>query len=736
MARNSLLLKSSIKHKIDGRIRLRCEALKYLSNYKDEIEEKIVSSSFIDEVGVNTVIGSILINYKVDVGESRIISFVDGIMAKYDVKVFAAMREQHNTNMEVSEKNEETSTDILKRLGLNVAVLGYSMAKGRFGWGDIYNVDKYGRYGKFLTLPALASIYLNKGLVENGVFGAIKNKRLNADTLTLTSIAASLMLGNDKSALMITLLSDIAELMTIYTMEKTRNSIKEMFSVNEEEVWTIDENGILKKVSIDDIEKDDKVVIHTGEKICVDGEVIEGEAVVDQASVTGEFVPAIKKIGEKVFAGTVVKTGNITVKTEKAGDDTVVSRIIHLVEDAASKKAPIQDYADKFSNYLVPFNFLFAGIIYMVTKSPARALNMMIIDYSCGIKLSTATAFSAAINNAVKNGVLIKGGNYLEAMSNSDTLILDKTGTLTEGKPAVTGIEVLDSELSENDVLKIAGAAKETSSHPMSKAIINEIEKRGIEIPVHGPVITHIARGVETDIDGESVYVGSKIFLKEKGIDIKNIKEAEKKLSSSSSNLIYVGYKGKTSAIIAIKDKMRDNMRKAINNIRYQGVDDILLLTGDLENQAKEVATLMGVDRYKAELLPKDKADEVLKYQANGSRVMMVGDGINDAPALAYSDVGIALGGGSTDVAMEAADITIQGDNPMMLPTIIDLSKKTMKVVKENFGMVIGINSVGLILSAAGVLPVFFGAVLHNSSTILVVANSLRLLFFNMERGV
>lgn len=736
MANNKLLLKSEIKHKIDGRIRLRCEALKYLSNYKNEIEERILSSAFIDEASINNIVGSMLIKYENTADESRIINFIDGIISEYDVKVFAAMREKQNENVVVSEKNEETSADIIKRLTLNTAVLGYSIAKGRFGWKDFYSVERYGRFGKFLTVPALASVYLNKGLIENGIFGAVKNKRLNADTLTLTSIAASLMLGNDKSALMITLLSDIAELMTIYTMEKTRDSIKEMFSVNEEEVWTIDENGVLKKVSIDDIEKDDMVVIHTGEKICVDGEVVDGEAVVDQASVTGEFVPAVKKVGEKVFAGTVVKTGNITVKTEKAGDDTVVSRIIHLVEDAASKKAPIQDYADKFSNYLVPFNFAFAAIIYMATKSPARALNMMIIDYSCGIKLSTATAFSAAINNAVKNGVLIKGGNYLEAMSNSDTLVLDKTGTLTEGKPTVTDIEVIDSELSENEVLKIAGAAEETSSHPMSTAIINEIEKRGIEIPVHGPVITHIARGMETDIDGKSVYVGSKIFLKEKGIEVKNIKESEKKLSSASSNLIYVSYDGKMSAIIAIKDKMRDNMRKAINNIRYQGVDDILLLTGDLDNQAREVATLMGVDRYKAELLPKDKAEEVLKYQAKGSRVMMVGDGINDAPALAYSDVGIALGGGSTDVAMEAADITIQGDNPMMLPTIIDLSKMTMKVVKENFGMVIGINSVGLILSAAGVLPVFLGAVLHNSSTILVVANSLRLLFFNMERGV
>lgn len=192
MSRNNLLLKSSIKHKLNGRIRLRCEALKYLSNYKNEIKEKISSSSFIDEVEVNTVVGSMLINYKVDTDESRIISFIDGIMAEYDVKVFVTMREKQNTKIEISEKNEETSIDILKRLGLNVAVLGYSMAKGRFGWGYIYNVDRYGRYGRFLTLPAIASIYLNKGLVENGIFGAIKNKRLNADTLTLTSIVANL----------------------------------------------------------------------------------------------------------------------------------------------------------------------------------------------------------------------------------------------------------------------------------------------------------------------------------------------------------------------------------------------------------------------------------------------------------------------------------------------------------------------------------------------------------------
>ncbi|MDQ0151073.1 heavy metal translocating P-type ATPase [Eubacterium multiforme] len=736
MRKNDLLLKSTIKHSIVGRIRLKCEGIKYLSEYKKEIEKKISSSSLIESCEINSIIGTLLINYDNNVEQEKIITIVDNILGEYSLKLFKSLRELEKVDLNTVDKNEETSKDILKKIALNVGVLGYSVVKGKLDLKDLDNEKIFGKMGRFITVPSIASIYLNKGLFKNGIINAVKNKKPNADTLTLTSIVSSLILGNDKSALMITLLSDVAELMTTYTMERTRNSIKNMLSVSDKEVWKISDDGELKKVPIESIVKEDKVIIYTGEKICVDGEVVEGEAVVDQSSVTGEFVPVIKRKGDNVFAGTVIKSGSITVRTEKAGDDTVVSRIIHLVENAASKKAPIQDYADKFSNYLVPFNFLFAGLTYMFTKSTSRSLNMMIIDYSCGIKLSTATAFSATINNAVKNGVLVKGGNHLEALSNSDTLILDKTGTLTEGKPTVTDIKILNNSYSEHDVLKIAGAAEETSSHPMSVAIMNEVEDRGIEIPSHVDVVTHIARGMETSIENKKVLVGSKIFLEENNINTKNITPEIQSLKNGGANLIYVAYDNELIAVIFIKDKMRENMRKAINNLRYQGVDDILLLTGDLEAQAKEVANLMGVDGYKSELLPSDKAEEVLRYQSKGAKVIMVGDGINDAPALAYSDVGIALGGGSTDVAMETADITIQGDNPMMLPTIIDLSKKTMNVVKQNFGLVIGINSAGLILSAAGVLPVFFGAVLHNSSTILVVANSLRLMFFNMERGV
>ena len=735
--KGNLLINTTVKHSIKGRLRLVSDKIKFLQSYKEEIENTLKINDYIKTAYLNSITGSILIEYDCSFSRDSAKEIVDKILNKYSVAISEEKIQNKAINKKKYESQEnETSKDILKRVALNVGTLGYIVAKDKLNLRSFYNVERFGVLGRFMTIPALVSLYLNKGLLDNGIRGAIKNKKPNADTLTLTSIISSLLLGNDKSALTITLLSDVAELMTIYTMEKTRDSIKKMLSVNEEEVWKLLEDGSVKKFPVNTINKDDLIVIYTGEKICVDGEVVQGEAVIDQSSVTGEYMPVNKKIGDKVFAGTVIKAGSITVKTEKAGDDTVVSRIIHLVEDAASKKAPIQDYADKFSTYLVPANFLFAGMTYLLTRNVNRALNMLIIDYSCGIKLSTATAFSAAINNAVRHGVLIKGGNYLEALSNVDTMILDKTGTLTEGKPAVTEIVVLGKDYTKEDVLKIAAAAEETSSHPMSVAIMNKIKEENIDVPIHGEVKTHVARGMETTIDGETVLVGSRLFLEENNISLRNIAKKEEKIQQNGGNIIYVSFKGKLIALISMKDKMRDNMKKSINNLRYQGVDDIVLLTGDLEEQAKEVALKMGVDGYKAELLPSDKAEQVLKYQSKGAKVIMVGDGINDAPALAYADVGIAMGGGSTDVAMEAADITINGDNPMMMPTIMELSKNTMQVVKQNFGLVIGINSLGLLLSAVGRLPVFWGAVLHNSSTIFVVSNSIRLMFFNMERGV
>ncbi|GAA0781570.1 heavy metal translocating P-type ATPase [Hathewaya limosa] len=726
------LLKPYVVHSLPGRVRIGCRALKYLSQYKIDIEKKFSDLRVIKSIEVNCITKNSLICYEQNlINQDEVLKIFEEIISYYSLVAYKEERKESSLAMNYNRELEEVSVgEIVKRVGVTLGVIGYSFWKKRKASQQL----PLSLYKRFTTLPALMSIYLTKPLFKSGIGSLTRNFRPNADTLTITSIAASLLTGKDVSALTIILLSDIAEFMTSYTMKKTRDSIRNMMNLNEEYVWKQLNDGTVRKEKIDNITKGDTIVVHAGEKICVDGTVISGEAVVDQSAVTGEFMPEIKRKDNKVFAGTVLKNGIITVSTEKAGDDTVVSRIISLVEDAAYQKANIQNYADKFSAYLIPFNFMFAGITYIVTKSPIRALNMLVIDYSCGIKLSTVTAFSAAINTAVKGGVLIKGGNYIENLSEADTLILDKTGTLTEGKPEIVDI-ITASGYEQTEILQLAGAAEETSGHPMAMAVLSKVKSKGLSIPKHGEVITHIARGVETKIDDDIIRVGSEVFLTENNVDISELKDRSDAMKAKGKSLIYISKNEKIIGLIGIEDKMRDNMKKSLNNLRYQGINEIMLLTGDLEKQAQIVSDKMGVDSYEAELLPEDKAKAVLKLQANGSKVIMVGDGVNDAPALAYSDVGIALGGRTTDVAMETSDVTVQGDDPMKLPIVMDLSKKTMNIVKQNFGLVITINSLGLLLSAVGVLPVFWGAVLHNSSTIFVVSNSLRLLFFNMERG-
>lgn len=725
--KNQELFSVNVIHSLPGRIRLNCIALKYLEEFNEDILGHLLDTNIIKKASINNITKNMLVFYdskKID--QDDLIKLVTDILSHSSLYAYKEERKEDAYNIIVREREEDVK-DIVKRLAMNVSLIGYSVVKKT----NIMNLEGP-IYRRFFNLPAIGAMYLTKSLFKDGIGGFVKTKRPNADTLTISSIVASILIGKSSSALTIILLSDIAEFMTSYTMKKTRDSIKSMMDLNEDSVWKQEDNGTVKRILVEDVKIGDKIVVHTGEKICVDGNIVSGEAIVDQSAVTGEYMPDIKKVGSEVFSGTLVKNGNIVIETQRAGDDTVVSRIINMVEDAAYNKARIQDYADKFSNYLIPFNFVLAGATFLATKSATRALNMMIIDYSCGIKLSTATAFSAVINNAVKNGVLIKGGNYIEALAEADTLILDKTGTLTEGKPEVLNIVTVDG-ITCGDLIAFSAAAEETSSHPMANAILSKARIEGIDIPKHGEIITHVAKGVETNIEENIIRVGNKAFLEENNIDTSILSDDILSLKKKGQSIIYVAKNEDLIGIVGIQDKLRENMKKSLNNLRYQGVDEILLLTGDLKEQAKIVAKKMGVDGYKAELLPEDKAKTVLKLQSKNSKVIMVGDGINDAPALAYSNVGISLGGGCTDAAIETADITIQSDDPMTLPAIMNLSKKTMRVVKQNFGLVIGINSLGLVFSAAGVLPVFWGAVLHNSSTIFVVSNSIRLLFTNLE---
>ena len=724
MKNRNYILDCEIVHRIHGRIRIKSKSLKYLGIYKKEVEEQLKQVHYIQSVEISSITGTIVIYFDdFSLLEENLISLLQNTLNVYLVEIYKNEKKMKTDKYVIERKlQEESPKEIMQKILTSLILLVLPGPKKRTGLGYLFNYK------------ILSTISLTFPVIKNGLQSLVQNKRPNADTLSSTAIISSLLLGNEKTALTIMILERIAELLTVYTIKKTRGVIKDMLSVGESYVWKQIDNGVVKKVSIDEIVKGDSVLVQTGEKISVDGVIERGSAVIDQSSITGEYMPVTKKTGEEVFAGTIIKSGSITVKAEKVGDERTVSRIIKLVEDASFNKADIQSYADTFSAQLIPLNFLLAGIVYFSTRNVQKALSMLVIDYSCGIRLSTATAFSAAINTAAKNGILIKGSNYLEELSKSDTVIFDKTGTITEGKPKIQTLQVLKKNMQTNELLAFAAAAEETSSHPLAVAILNEVKNRGIKIPEHKDTEVKISRGIETFVNDDVIRVGSKKYMKENDIYTDNASDVIKGILNRGEILICVAKNTNLIGVIGVSDPPRENIKKAMNRLRYHGIDDIVLLTGDLRQQAETIASRMSMDRYESELLPEDKAKDILKFQSIGSKVIMIGDGINDAPALSYANVGIALGSSKTDVAMEAADVTITSDDPLLIPGVVGLAKKTIKIIKENFTMAIGINSFALVLGATGMIPAIYSSILHNSITILVVGNSLRLLKYNVNK--
>ena len=726
MLNKDYLLDCKILHEIRGRIRIKSRALKYLGIHKEDITKQLMQVHYIQSVEISSITGTILVYFdNFSLTGENLISLLQNTLNTYLVDIYKNEKKQVSNKYVIERRlQEESPQEIIKNIGAAVLLLLLPNPK-----------TKLTGIRRLFNYKTLSTVSLALPVLKNGIYSLIQNKRPNADTLSSTAIVSSIILGSERTALTIMILEKFAELLTVYTMKKTRGVIKDMLSVGENYVWKqSDDENTAKKVPIEEISKGDLILVQTGEKISVDGTIEKGEAIIDQSAITGEYMPVTKKTGEEVFAGTLLKSGNITVKAEKVGDDRTASRIIKLVEDAAFNKADIQSYADTFSAQLIPLNFLLAGIVYVSTRNLQKALSMLVIDYSCGIRLSTATAFSASINTAAKNGILIKGSNYLEELSKSDTVIFDKTGTITEGKPKIQTLKTFGKNMKDNRMLALAAAAEETSSHPLASAILNEIKNRGLKIPKHKESVIKVARGIETFVNKDIIRVGSLKYMEENDISLEVANDIVKGMQNRGEIVIYVAKNNDLIGVIGVSDPPRENIKKAMNRLRNQGIDDIVLLTGDLRQQAETIASRMSMDRYESELMPEDKAKDILKFRSIGSKVIMIGDGINDAPALSYANVGIALGSSRTDIAMEAADVTITSDDPLLIPGVIGLAKNTVKIIKQNFAMAIGINSFALVLGATGLLPAIYSSILHNSITILVVGNSLRLLKYDVNK--
>ncbi len=582
----------------------------------------------------------------------------------------------------------------------------------------------------FLSMKVARSLLvlaIARKFIQNGVQGMVKDHRPNADTLTATAVIASVLAGKPESSLTLLAISNGAEMLTSYAAERARTQISGLLSLDQRYVWLVD-GEVERKVPIEQVKAGDVIAAHTGEKIVIDGRVIRGDAAINQASITGESNPAMKHKGSPVYAGSVVEAGELIISVEKVGKDTSLAHIVHLVEEAQTRKAPVQNFADQMANFLVPISFLGAAIVYGATRDWQRVLNLLFIDFSCGLKLSTATAISAAIGAAAKRGILVKGGNYIEALAETDTVVLDKTGTLTIGVPQIAFVKTA-SGVTEKEAVLLAASAEMHSVHPLAVAIQKYVKEHEWQTPHHKSSKTIVARGMQAEVPdfdgfkGGVVRVGSKKFLRESGV--KDTEQLD--VGLIGKNLLYVARHDELIGVIGIEDPIRPKMKKTLNQMRRYGIDEIVMLTGDSKAVAQEVARSMDIDSYHAEILPEDKSSYVNKLKQRGT-VMMVGDGINDAPALAFADVGVSLGGRQTDIAAESSAVTIHSEDPSRLMEALQLGRRTMDLVQQNFMATILVNSGAMLLGALGKINPLWAAVIHNTATLAVVLNSCRIL--------
>ena len=520
------------------------------------------------------------------------------------------------------------------------------------------------------------------------------------------------------------------------SIERTRNSIRNLMDLAPPEAWVQVGSEIIKK-PVEEITVGDIIIVKPGDKIPLDGEIIQGESSVNQAPITGESIPVDKNIGDTVYAGTINEHGSLEIKVTKLVEDTTISKIIHLVEEAQEQKAPTEAFVDKFASIYTPVVFILALAIMVLPPLLGfgtwgewfyKGLELLVVACPCALVISTPVAIVSAIGNAAKNGVLIKGGTFLEKAGAITAIAFDKTGTLTEGKPKVSEIKALN--VSEEELLSIALTLEDYSTHPIAKSIVGYANEKGIQ-PKNGELFKSIVgKGVQATIEDDIYYAGNLKLFEEMNVSLEDVKKHVQEIQNKGKTVVIIGTQNQIIGIIAVSDTIRETTASALKALKQSGVNQTVMLTGDNEGTAKMIASEANVNRYFAELLPEDKVDAIKKLQNEGHKVAMVGDGINDAPALATADLGIAMGGAGTDTAMETADIVLMADNLDKLPHTMKLSRKALTIIKQNIWFSIIIKVIALVLIFPGWLTLWMAVLSDTGAALIVILNAIRLLKF------
>lgn len=585
-------------------------------------------------------------------------------------------------------------------------------------------------YSKKLLLPLPIRIALTIGRSVKYIGIGLKcllQRKIEVPVLDATAITVSLVTKDFSTASSIMFLLGIGELLEEWTHKKSVDDLARSMSLNVSKVWlrTPENQEILVESS--KIEKGDKVVVHMGNVIPFDGEVLDGDAMVNQASLTGESVPVQRTVGNTVFAGTVVEEGEITIRVKEVEGNNRFDQIVTMIEESEKLKSELEGKAEHYADKLVPWTLGATGLTYLLTRNVTKAMSILMVDFCCALKLAMPISVLSAIREASLYNVTVKGGKFLEAVAEADTIVFDKTGTLTKAHPTVVDVVNFNDEYSSDDMLRVAACLEEHFPHSMAKAVVDAASKKGLSHEeMHTKVEYIVAHGIATSINGKRTVIGSYhfVFEDEKCVVPEGKKPLFESLPLYYSHL-YLAIEGKLSAVICIEDSLRDEAAAVVTSLKKAGISKVVMMTGDSERTASVIAKKVGVDEYYAEVLPEDKAAFVEREKAKGRKVIMIGDGINDSPALSAANVGIAISDGA-EIAREIADITVGSDDLYQIVTLKYISNALMKRIKSNYRKIVGFNSGLIALGVAGVLPPTTTALLHNGSTILISVNSMK----------
>lgn len=586
-------------------------------------------------------------------------------------------------------------------------------------------------YSNLKDLAYIAATVIASVPIVIKALQALSMKAFSIELLVTIAVVGALYIREYTESSVVTFLFLFGAYLEARTLEKTRSSLKELVDMAPQEATVIrGEETVV--ISVDDVVVGDRIIIKSGGKVPVDGMIITGKASLNEAAITGESVPASKGTDDKVFSGTIVDSGYIEITAEKIGDDTTFAKIIELVEEAQDSKSKAEKFLDKFANKYTPAVVVLSIIVYLLSRNLHLAITFLVVACPGALVIGAPVSNVAGVGNGAKNGVLIKGGEVMERLSKVNTVVFDKTGTLTKGKPEVTEIKTFGQQ-DKSELLRIAAIAEKISEHHLGQTIVKEAKRKKADLSVEPEEVEVIkGNGIKAKVEDYTLVIGNRKLFEAEGIEIsKEISQYALSREKAGNTAIFAAVDGEVSGVFSISDQIREDAKRALADLRKNGIKKIIMLTGDNKHTAELVATELGLDEFHAELLPEDKVNYVKRLKQEGHVVAMAGDGINDAPAIATADIGLAMGEGGTDISMETADVVLMADKLMQFAHAYSLAKATINNMKQNTYFAVGIVVVLLAGVLNGSIHLASGMFIHEASVLLVILNAMRLIRFN-----